>query len=100
LDARAARSHRGHWRSGGHVEHPRFSPGVLFVNRVYVDQNRAAHTTQLAVITAGEGISDAFIGVYDPPDGKLLASTGISQPPCRTRGSCGRGSPVSWTRSR
>jgi hypothetical protein len=49
---------------------------VLFVNRVYVDQNRAAHTTQLAVITAGEGISDAFIGVYDPPDGKLLASTG------------------------
>jgi len=54
---------------------PGFSPGVLYVNRVYVDQNRAAHAAQLAVITAGEGISNAFIGVYDPSDDKLLATT-------------------------
>ncbi|MCU1682746.1 MAG: hypothetical protein JWQ81_3485 [Amycolatopsis sp.] len=54
---------------------PGFSSGVLYVSRVYVDQTRAAHTAQLAVITAGEGISHAFIGVYDPAGGRLLAST-------------------------
>jgi hypothetical protein len=54
---------------------PGFSAGVLYVSRVYVDQTRAAHTAQLAVITAGEGISHAFIGVYDPAGGRLLAST-------------------------
>jgi uncharacterized membrane protein YfcA len=55
---------------------PGFSPGVLYVSRVYVDQTRAAHTAQAAVITAGAGISHAFIGVYDPAGGRLLASTG------------------------
>ena len=54
---------------------PGFSPGVLYVNRVYVDQNRAAHNARLAVITPGEGISNAFIGVYDPSDDRLLTKT-------------------------
>lgn len=60
---------------------PGFSPGVLYVNRVYVDQTGPGHVAHLAVITAGTGITNAFIGVYDPATGKLLASTAdISQP--------------------
>lgn len=65
---------------------PGFGAGVLYVSRVYVDQTRAAHTAQLAVITAGEGVTNSFVGVYDPSGGRLLASTADISASLKTAG--------------
>ena len=55
---------------------PGIGKGIIYLSRVYVDQNRAAGTALSAVITPGTGLTNAYIGVYDPDTGKLLASTG------------------------
>jgi len=65
---------------------PGFSPGILYVSRVYVDQARASRVAHLAVIAPGEGITNAFVGVYDPGAGKLLAATGDLSGPLQAGG--------------
>lgn len=55
---------------------PGFSAGVIYVNRVYVDQPLACNDAFLAVVNPGAGISQAYLGVYDPRSRKLLAKTG------------------------
>jgi hypothetical protein len=55
---------------------PGLAKGIIYLARVYVDQNTAADVALTAVITAGAGLSDSYIGVYDPSTGRLLASSG------------------------
>ncbi|GAA1960775.1 hypothetical protein [Amycolatopsis minnesotensis] len=54
---------------------PGLSPGVIYVNRVYVDQAVPTRIAMTAVITGGAGITNSYLGLYDPADGKLLATT-------------------------
>jgi hypothetical protein len=54
---------------------PGVSPGVLYVNRVYADQSVPTKSAYTAVITGGEGLTNSYLGVYDPATGQLLAST-------------------------
>ncbi|HEV3360290.1 MAG TPA: hypothetical protein VG247_26030 [Pseudonocardiaceae bacterium] len=55
---------------------PGIGKGIIYLSRVYVDQNHEAGTALSAVIGPGTGLTNAYIGVYDPATGKLLASTG------------------------
>lgn len=55
---------------------PGIGKGIIYLSRVYVDQNTQAGTALSAVITPGVGLANAYLGVYDPDTGKLLASTG------------------------
>jgi hypothetical protein len=55
---------------------PGLAKGVIYLSRVYVDKNAPASVALTAVITAGEGLSDSYLGVYDPTTGRLLASSG------------------------
>ncbi|GAA1656387.1 hypothetical protein [Fodinicola feengrottensis] len=54
---------------------PGFSPGIIYFCRVYVDQSRASNDAFIAVVTAGTGLTQSYLGVYDPATHKLLAST-------------------------
>jgi len=55
---------------------PGLAKGVIYLSRVYVDQNTEAGVALTAVIGAGQGLSNSYIGVYDPATGRLLASSG------------------------
>jgi hypothetical protein len=55
---------------------PGIGKGIVYLNRVYVDQNVQAGTALAAVITPGTDLANSYLGVYDPDTGKLLASTG------------------------
>ncbi|HEX4224618.1 MAG TPA: hypothetical protein VHZ97_19770 [Pseudonocardiaceae bacterium] len=55
---------------------PGIGKGIIYLSRVYVDQNTDAGIALTAVITPGTGLIDSYLGVYDPDTGKLLASTG------------------------
>lgn len=54
---------------------PGLSAGFVYFARVYVDQSLAANTAHMAVVNAGVGCANSFIGVYDPSTGLLLAET-------------------------
>ncbi len=55
---------------------PGIGKGIIYLSRVYVDQHQDAGTALSAVIGPGVGLTNAYLGVYDPGTGKLLASTG------------------------
>lgn len=55
---------------------PGIGKGIIYLSRVYVDQNVDAGTALAAVITPGTGLTNSYLGVYDPDTGKLLANTG------------------------
>lgn len=55
---------------------PGIGKGIIYLSRVYVDQNTDAATALTAVITPGTDLTNSYLGVYDPDTGKLLASTG------------------------
>lgn len=55
---------------------PGIGKGLIYLSRVYVDQNTEANVALTAVITPGTGLTDSYLGVYDADTGKLLASTG------------------------
>ncbi|WP_163508253.1 hypothetical protein [Fodinicola acaciae] len=55
---------------------PGFSAGVIYLNRVYVDQQQACNDAFIAVVNPGVGISQAYLGVYDPQSRRLLSATG------------------------
>jgi hypothetical protein len=54
---------------------PGLGKGIVYLSRVYVDQNTDASTALAAVITPGTDLTNTYLGVYDPDTGKLLAST-------------------------
>ncbi|HEY4454698.1 MAG TPA: hypothetical protein VGN81_10350 [Pseudonocardiaceae bacterium] len=55
---------------------PGIGKGIIYLSRVYVDQNTEASTALMAVITPGTDLADSYLGVYDADTGKLLATTG------------------------
>lgn len=55
---------------------PGIGKGIIYLSRVYVDQNTEANAALTAVITPGTGLTDCYLGVYDADTGKLLARTG------------------------
>jgi hypothetical protein len=55
---------------------PGIGKGIIYLSRVYVDQSIDAATALAAVITPGTGLTNSYLGVYDPDTGKLLAGTG------------------------
>jgi hypothetical protein len=55
---------------------PGIGKGIIYLSRVYVDQNTEAGNALTAVITPGTGLTDCYLGVYDAGTGKLLAKTG------------------------
>lgn len=65
---------------------PGIGKGIIYLSRVYVDQNTDANNALTAVITPGTGLTDSYLGVYDPDTGKLLASTGDISSQLETEG--------------
>jgi hypothetical protein len=55
---------------------PGIGKGIIYLSRVYVDKATEAGTALTAVISPGTDLTNAYLGVYDPDTGKLLASTG------------------------
>jgi hypothetical protein len=55
---------------------PGIGKGIIYLSRVYVDQNTEAGVALTAVITPGTGLTDSYLGVYDADTGKLLAGSG------------------------
>jgi hypothetical protein len=55
---------------------PGIGKGIIYLSRVYVDQNTEANTALTAVITPGTNLTDSYLGVYDADTGTLLARTG------------------------
>lgn len=55
---------------------PGLSAGFIYFCRAYVDVSTPAATAWMAVVNAGVGCTNSFIGVYDPSTGLLLAQTG------------------------
>ena len=55
---------------------PGIGKGIIYLSRVYVDQNTDANAALTAVITPGAGLTNSYLGVYDADTGKLLARTG------------------------
>ena len=54
---------------------PGIGKGIIYLSRVYVDQNTEAGFALTAVITPGTDLTGSYLGVYDPDTGKLLAAT-------------------------